>query len=107
MALLRTICGLDADQPAVSHHTRSVRAMHYARYLRTHAEPVGITTLTPMRFGTVAGETYGGELMTIPVAVVSRAPAPPDRAAWLCVRQNVGPEQHWFVWVPAESVRPS
>lgn len=64
-----------------------------------------MTTLVPMRFGTVTAETYGGRVVTVPVAVVSRAPAPPAAAAWLCVRQTVGPEQNWLAWVPADCVR--
>ena len=39
---------------------RTARRMDYSRRIRTHAEPHGMTTLEPMRFGTVTGETYGG-----------------------------------------------
>ncbi|QHT56050.1 hypothetical protein GXP71_08135 [Cellulomonas sp. H30R-01] len=81
--------------------------MPYAHLIRTHAEPVLMTPLSPMRFGVVAAETYGGEVVTVPVAVVSRAPAPPESAAWLCVRQTLGDDRHWLAWLPADRVRPT
>ncbi|WP_156387937.1 hypothetical protein [Cellulomonas sp. Root137] len=81
--------------------------MDFATHIRTHAEPRGMTTLVPMRFGIVTAETYGGQVVTVPVAVVSRAPAPPASAAWLCVRQAVGPDRHWLAWLPADRVRSS
>ena len=68
---------------------RAVEAAHdvprvdYARRIRTHSEPVGMTTLYPMRFGVVTSETSGGDVASVPVAVVSRAPARPASAAWL------------------------
>ncbi|MGY4642394.1 hypothetical protein [Cellulomonas sp. URHB0016] len=84
---------------------RAVRRVHYAHYLWT-AEPAGMTTLSPMRFATVTGQTYGGTVVTVPVAVVSRAPAPPLPAAWLCVRQSVGHlTAARSVWMPADQVR--
>jgi hypothetical protein len=62
--------------------------MDFSNRIRTHAEPAGMTPISPMRFGTVTGETYGGRVVSIPIAVVSRAPAPPDAAAWLCGRHR-------------------
>lgn len=64
-----------------------------------------MTTLYPTRLGVVTSDTYGGDVVSVPVAVVSRAPAPPAAADWLCVRQALGPERHWLAWVPAEHVR--
>jgi len=56
--------------------------MHCARYLRTDVEPVGMTLLTPMRFGVGTGETYGGDVVSarrgrveVPWTTRSRAPA--------------------------------
>lgn len=63
-----------------------------------------MTALDPMRFATVTAETYGGDVVTIPCAVVSRAPAPPSLAAWLCVQQPLGHDRHWLAWVPADRV---
>jgi hypothetical protein len=79
--------------------------MDYAHQIRAHSEPVGMVSLDPMRFGTVTAATYGGDVVTIPVAVVSRAPGPPAPAAWLCVRQTLGHDRHWLAWVPADRVR--
>jgi len=93
--------------PVVSEPFRTVHRVDFTRYLRTHPEPAGITELSPMRFGTVTAETYGGNAVSIPVAVVSRAPAPPAPAAWLCVRQTLGHDRHWLAWVPADAVRAS
>ena len=64
-----------------------------------------MTTLVPMRFGTVTAQTDGGAVVTVPVAVVAKAPGPPSPARWLCVRQAVGPGQEWLAWVPAERVQ--
>jgi len=79
--------------------------MDYSRRLVTHPEPVDMVTLMPTRFGTATAVMYGGDVVTVPVAVVSRAPAPPAAAAWVCVRQQLGPEQVWLAWVPADRVR--
>lgn len=79
--------------------------MDYSRWIRTHGDPAGQTPVEPYRFAVVTSELYGGEVVGIPVAVVSRAPAPPESASWLCVRQTLGPEHHWLAWVPADRVR--
>ena len=100
-----TSCSSQPPPPDLSDLRRSVRRVDFSRFIRTHTEPVGMTTLMPMRFGTVTSETYGGDVVSVPVAVVSRAPAPPAPAAWLCVRQTLGPERHCLAWVPAEHVR--
>ena len=79
--------------------------MDFEHYLRTYGDPTGQTPVEPTRFGTVRCETYGGGVVTIPVAVVSRAPALPAVAAWVCVRQTLGNDRHWLAWVPADRVR--
>ena len=79
--------------------------MDFDRYLRTHPEPDGMTELDPMRFAAATGQTYGGATVSIPVAVVFRAPALPAAAEWLCVRQTVGDNRHWLAWVSADRVR--
>lgn len=40
--------------------------MDFSNRLRTHAEPVGMTVLYPMRLATVTAETYGGDVVTDP-----------------------------------------
>ena len=84
---------------------RIAPGVDFDRYLRTNPEPDGMTELDPMRFAVVTGETYGRATVSIPVAVVFRAPAPPAPATWPCIRQSIGPEQHWLAWVPADRVR--
>ncbi|GIG20940.1 hypothetical protein Cch01nite_16640 [Cellulomonas chitinilytica] len=62
--------------------------------------------MSPLRFATVTGETYDGTAFTVPVAVVSRAPAPPSAAQWLCVRQTtVRPKRYLLAWEPADRAR--
>lgn len=82
-----------------------VPAMNYQHRIRTSPDPSGMTALAPMRSAVVTAATYGGDVVSVPVAVVSRAPAPPSPAAWLCVRQTIGPARHWLAWVPADQVR--
>ncbi len=83
---------------------RTVPGMDYSRWIRMHGDPPGQTPIEPYRSATVRSDLYSGETVGIPVVVVSRAPAPPSPAEWLCVRQTLGHERHWFAWVPAERV---
>ncbi|GEK20990.1 hypothetical protein CXY01_15100 [Cellulomonas xylanilytica] len=79
--------------------------MDYSQWIRTHGDPPVPTPIEPYRSATVRSDLYSGETVGIPVVVVSRAPAPPSPAEWLCVRPTIGPDRHWLAWVPADRVQ--
>ncbi len=64
--------------------------MDYSQWIRTHGDPPVPTPIEPYRSATVRSDLYSGETVGIPVVVVSRAPAPPSPAEWLCVRPTIG-----------------
>ncbi|KQY43900.1 hypothetical protein [Cellulomonas sp. Root137] len=78
--------------------------MDFQRYIRTLGDPTGATPVEPYRSAVVRSDLYSGVVTGVPVVVVSRAPAPPAPADWLCVRQTLGPNRHWLAWVPADRV---
>jgi hypothetical protein len=74
--------------------------MEYGNRIVSHADPQDVTAIDPPRSAVVTSELYDGSVPTLPVWAVARA------AGWVCVKQRIGPEQHWVAWVPADRVKP-
>jgi hypothetical protein len=72
--------------------------MDFGRYLRTYGDPPGKVALKPPA-GDGHSDLYDGRTVTLPVVAVAMA------RGWVCVRQQLGPEQQWLAWVPADRVR--